>query len=85
MSLGGHWLNMDPFGVTFGTLRLRLDTIWSVLGAFLVSLGFILETLGSILGCLGHLNATQSGPECHLDSLGRFPARFLTKFFRMLL
>ena len=50
---------------------LRLDTIWGVLGVFLVSLGVILETLGSILGRLGHLNLTQSRPECHLDSQGR--------------
>ena len=48
MSLGDHWLMMDPFGVTFGTLRLRLDTIWCVLGAFLLSLGVILGTLGSL-------------------------------------
>ena len=79
MSLGDHWLMMDPFGVTFGTLRLRLDTIWGVLGSFLVSLGFILETLGSILRCLGHLNATQSCPECHLDSQSRFSERFFIK------
>ena len=79
MSLGDHWLMMDPFGVTFGTLRLRLDTIWGVLGSFLVSLGFILETLGSILRCLGNQNATQSCPECHLDSQSRFSERFFMK------
>ena len=45
MSLGGHWLNMDPFGMTFGTFRLHLDPIWGVLAAFLVPLGVILETL----------------------------------------
>ena len=50
---------------------LRLDTIWGVLGVFLVSLGVILETIGSILGRLGHPNLTQSRPECHLDSKGR--------------
>ena len=50
---------------------LRLDTIWGVLGVFLVSHGVVLETLGSILGRLGHLNLTQSRPECHLDSQGR--------------
>ena len=50
---------------------LRLDTIWGVLGAFLVSLWVILETFGSILGRLGHLNLNQSRPECHLDSQGR--------------
>ena len=50
---------------------LRLDTIWGVLKVFLVSLRVILETLGSILGRLGHLNLTQSRPECHLDSQGR--------------
>ena len=50
---------------------LRLDTIWGVLGVFLVSRRVILETLGSILGRLGHLNLTQSRPECHLDSQGR--------------
>ena len=60
MSLGGHWLNMDPFGMSFGTLRLRLGTLWGVLGAFLVSLGAILETLGSILRRLGHLNDPQN-------------------------
>ena len=65
ISLGGHWLNMDPFGVTFGTLRLHLGPIWNALAAFLVSLGVILETLG-------RLNATQSAPECHLDSQGEF-------------
>ena len=85
MSLGGYWLNMDPFGVTFGTLRLRLDTFWNILGAFMVSLGFILETLGSILRCLWHLNATQSGPECQLDSLGRFFKRFVMKLSGILL
>ena len=60
MSLGGHWLNMDPFGMTFGTLRLHLDTLWGVLGAFLVSLGVILDTLGSILKRLGRLNGPQN-------------------------
>ena len=85
MSLGDHWLMMDPFGVTFGTLRLRLDTIWGVLGSFLVSLGFILETLGSILRCLGDLNATQSCPECHLDSQSRDCERFFMKSFWILL
>ena len=50
---------------------LRLDTIWGVLGAFLVSLGIILETIGSILGRLGHLNLNQSRPEGHLDCQGR--------------
>ena len=60
MSLGGHWLNMGPFGMTFGTLRLHLDPICGFLGAFLVSLGVILETLGSILGRLGHLNDLQN-------------------------
>ena len=57
MSLGGHWLN---FGVSNGTLRLRLDTLWGVLGAFLVCLGVILEALGSILNRLGHLNDPQN-------------------------
>ena len=47
MSLGGHWLNMDPFGITFGTLGLQVDPIWGVLGAFLVSLGSILRCLGT--------------------------------------
>ena len=60
MSLGGHWLNMDPFGVSFGTLRLRLDILWGVLRAFLVSLGVILEILGSILRQLGHLDDPQN-------------------------
>ena len=50
---------------------LRLDTIWGVLGVFLVSLGVILESIGSVLGRLGHLNLTQSRPECHLGSQGR--------------
>ena len=60
MSLGGHWLNMDPFVVSLGTLRLRLDTLRGVLEAFLVSFGVISETLGSILGRLGHLNDPQN-------------------------
>ena len=77
---GEYWLNMDPVGVTFGTTRLRLDTIWSVLGVFLVSLGVILETLGSVLGCLGHQNLAQSGPECHLDSQGCFCNHFRHRF-----
>ena len=64
---------------------MRLDTIWGVLGVFLVSLGVILETLGSVLGRLGHVNLTQSRPECHLDSLGCFSERFLTKLFWVLL
>ena len=80
MSLGGHWLNMDPFGMTFGTLRLHLDPICGVLGAFLVSLGVILETLGSIVGRLGHLNLTQSRPECHLDSQGLVPMNLRNSF-----
>ena len=40
-----HWLNMDPFGMTFMTFRLHLDPIWGVLAAFLVPLRVILETL----------------------------------------
>ena len=60
MSLGGHWLNMDPFGVSFETPRLRLDTLWGVLGAFLVPLGIILDTLGSIFKRLGHQNDTKN-------------------------
>ena len=78
MSLGRHWLNMDPFGITFGTLGLHLDPIWGVLGAVLVS-------LGSIFGCLGHLHATQSCPECRLDSQSRFSERFFTKLYGILL
>ena len=50
---------------------LRLDTIWGVVGAFFASLGVILETIGSISGRPGHLNLTQSRPECYLDSQGR--------------
>ena len=60
MSLGGHWLNMDPFGVSFGTFELRLDTLWGILAAVLVSLGVILDTLGSILRRLGHRNDPQN-------------------------
>ena len=76
--MGGHWLNMDPFGATFGTLRLYLVPIWNVLVAFLVSLGVILETLG-------RPNATQSAPECPLDSQGEFLKRFMTPFAWILL
>ena len=72
---------MDHFGVTFGTLRLGLDHSWGALGVFLVSLGIILETLGSIVGCLGHVNVTQSGPECYLDSQGLFLRALTTVFF----
>ena len=36
---------------------LRLDTIWGVLGAFLVSLGIILETIGSIFKTPGAPNS----------------------------
>ena len=78
MGPGGHWLNMDPFGITFGTLRLRLDAMWNVLGVFLVSLGIILETLG-------RLNATQGAPECPLDSQGEFLKRFMAAFAWILL
>ena len=74
MSLGGHWLNMEPFGMTFGTLRLHLDPIWCILGAFLVSLGVILDTPGSISKRLGHLN---DPPECHFDSKGRLLKIFI--------
>ena len=50
---------------------LRLDTIWGVLGSFLMSLGIILETIGSILRRLGHLTLNQSRPEGNLDCQGR--------------
>ena len=48
------------------SIWLRLDTMWGVLGVFLVSLGVILETIGSILGRPGQLNLNQSRPEGHL-------------------
>ena len=76
MILGSHWLNMDPFEVSFGTIRLRLDTLWGVLGAFLVSLGVISDTLGSILGRLGHLNDIRNAIGTPKVAFQRFSKNF---------
>ena len=53
-ALGGQWLTMDPSGLTFGTLRLRLGSIWNawelcgcLLGSFCRPLDLIQDALGS--------------------------------------
>ena len=70
-SIEVHTTLLDPMKFEWmSSIWLRMDTIWGFLGVFLVSLGVILETMGSILGRLGHVNLTQSRPECYLDSQG---------------
>ena len=84
MSLGVHLVNMELSGVLFGTLRLRLDTLWCVLGAFLVSLVITLDTLGSILGRLGHSNFNQNDTWIPKVACSRFSSHLKRHFLGFL-
>ena len=52
-ALGGQWLTMDPFGFTFGALRLHLCPIRDVWGAALVTIGSFWKPLDQLWHALG--------------------------------